>query len=916
MPEVVGSAVYQLDLDDKGFRSKLVQDEAQLKSSTARMDAVQATSAKQFMSLADKKAASIEADARRYGAAFATMNDADKFALVQAKALEEQWGISAVAAGQLVGGAAQVGGAVEKTAKTTTKLSGETKVLNNALRTSASQFAQAIPGARGLSSAFGAAAIQMPLLAGGILGGVLAFELLDMGVKHFTGSGLIDYLTGAAAAHEKAAQAARDQADVEDKLSRFAREGASKEQALPIIATEQIDSATKKWADYRIALEAATKAAQANTNKDTLQAIFDIKIPDLTSETNQILNLKLNYQQLLDVKARAPQLVNEAFVDELARQRIIVGELAASTADWAISINAARKAQSEFTGALGDLQSLADVFDPQTAAIELEIERLTQMKAIMGAAFGDQAELDAFTGKLGILKSQQEIVTKSIALFGAEVRDKYGALAPAMIQNVTQLLAQLPTEQKIQLAILLPNLVKIQSAFAAFIAALQAGASITVAVRIAGAAAFPNTKQQPQGREARGLGTGSEFQSGPLTSAAQAFIDEQNKLIDSFNAARNAEAGLTGGTNAAGGAAAGAAKETQIWADNIISLSEAMAEGLNPAQVAQLENTHDAEMAAYSLADALFRQQVESEKAARGGESLQIALVEIATELIKSKRTLEEWNLDEILRPKLDAVRSMIDDIFNQPTKESLALDLKKAKLEREALLLERGGADASKVGQKGTKDRPAPEASANDKHLKSINDQIEAISREIDLRRKDFEIAKLETELKDKTVASDVDILNANQFLATALTSLSGDAKTASDALGIRLFDAALKAASGLQAVGAAGGTGFTPAERHWINGVAFNAGEPPPFPGFKWGLDFVPRDNMPALLHYGERVLTRQENVQMSQGGGDVHLTINGIGRSEDEIMRIVDRKGREGYRRARGIGASALPSSHVPG
>lgn len=47
---------------------------------------------------------------------------------------------------------------------------------------------------------------------------------------------------------------------------------------------------------------------------------------------------------------------------------------------------------------------------------------------------------------------------------------------------------------------------------------------------------------------------------------------------------------------------------------------------------------------------------------------------------------------------------------------------------------------------------------------------------------------------------------------------------------------------------------------------------------PGFAVGLPFVPKNDFPARLHYGERVLTRQENEEYSRGGGNGgNTTIN---------------------------------------
>jgi hypothetical protein len=53
--------------------------------------------------------------------------------------------------------------------------------------------------------------------------------------------------------------------------------------------------------------------------------------------------------------------------------------------------------------------------------------------------------------------------------------------------------------------------------------------------------------------------------------------------------------------------------------------------------------------------------------------------------------------------------------------------------------------------------------------------------------------------------------------------------------------------------------------------------------------GLDYVPYDNMPALLHEGERVQTKQEAAAGRGGIGPVYLTvnINGANKSSDQIV-----------------------------
>ena len=65
-------------------------------------------------------------------------------------------------------------------------------------------------------------------------------------------------------------------------------------------------------------------------------------------------------------------------------------------------------------------------------------------------------------------------------------------------------------------------------------------------------------------------------------------------------------------------------------------------------------------------------------------------------------------------------------------------------------------------------------------------------------------------------------------------------------------------------------------------MNGHAYIDGEQSGRSGsFAVGLPFVPKDNYPANLHYGERVLTRQEaeeyNSGKSSGGGGFNQTVN---------------------------------------
>lgn len=71
------------------------------------------------------------------------------------------------------------------------------------------------------------------------------------------------------------------------------------------------------------------------------------------------------------------------------------------------------------------------------------------------------------------------------------------------------------------------------------------------------------------------------------------------------------------------------------------------------------------------------------------------------------------------------------------------------------------------------------------------------------------------------------------------------------------------------------------------------------PEGPGFAFGLNHVPRDNFPALLHQGERVLTASEAQSADQGGRSVivdKLADTLVVREEADIYKIASALVRE--------------------
>src|SRR4051794_23531087 len=126
MAEIIGGAVYTLDLDNVRFTSKLQQSETQFYAAQGRMT----------------RATAAQTEEERLGRLERFKNS---------EVYKRYVGITTEAA------------------TATTKLSAAQRIANAAYRTSASQLAQQIPFAQGLSSAFGAAAVATGPLAAGVL---------------------------------------------------------------------------------------------------------------------------------------------------------------------------------------------------------------------------------------------------------------------------------------------------------------------------------------------------------------------------------------------------------------------------------------------------------------------------------------------------------------------------------------------------------------------------------------------------------------------------------------------------------------------------------------------------------------------------------------------------------------------------
>lgn len=72
------------------------------------------------------------------------------------------------------------------------------------------------------------------------------------------------------------------------------------------------------------------------------------------------------------------------------------------------------------------------------------------------------------------------------------------------------------------------------------------------------------------------------------------------------------------------------------------------------------------------------------------------------------------------------------------------------------------------------------------------------------------------------------------------------------------------------------------------WVPGIGGKGFNIPTIPRLKTGIDFVPGDFFPAYLDYGERVLTREENMRFNAAGG-----LEGLERSLSGVNYVPDQK-----------------------
>ncbi len=223
-----------------------------------------------------------------------------------------------------------------------------------------------------------------------------------------------------------------------------------------------------------------------------------------------------------------------------------------------------------------------------------------------------------------------------------------------------------------------------------------------------------------------------------------------------------------------GDAADTAKAKTDILADGIIDLFEALEHGISISQAATLE----LERARAPEAAIAFRTAVEFEKLDRllGPLGLQAqtatfrnALFTLGEEFKKAGETTLEF-VTRLAQAAQDAVRAAFDRLFDRPTREQVEIEVQLARLERQRQLLTQGGR---------TPDELSP-------LLDPLDREIEALRQLLDLRQSEQRILQAQGDLADRTLLTDREQMEQARILIGQIALQSELLKDLNTAVGL----------------------------------------------------------------------------------------------------------------------------------
>jgi len=562
----------------------------------------------------------------------------------------------------------------------------------------------------------------------------VAFVGLDLAARKFTGAGIVDHLTGAAAAAEEAARRTESlnyQLERTEQLITLLGEdkGTARLFREQISAFDDLVAVIDELGGVRQKLRGDELKQFIDTEKDirTLTGTIEDYIATLPDAGKGTRDMAAELRDMLDegtISSSTFGILNR-LLNELAAEEYLASLGADQLEADMISLTGATQGTgSAVADAVPEFESFADaidavrkaaqggaIFDPMTEGLKLQIAVLEQQRRQLQASGQDTEALDsriaALKNTLDTATGSTETLTQAMTFVGAVATEAFGgteraaARAGVLVEKLRGQIEDLPAEQQVEIIALI-NQGSLSEVYA-ILALLKAGVEVPIAFRVGGAASV-------EGITSGALSSGDKLrlaQSGvnvaDIVNLDRATQDFRQSIEDTNDSAQHFASG--------GGASAKDALD--ILADGAISLGEATEKGLSPAQAAVLELGK----ASDNAAEAAFRQQVELHKTAiafagltPAQVGLRLGLKAIADELERSGRSVTEF-LRDLAKDAANALEDAFSGLFRKPTREGADLDVRIAQRELEL-------AEAEAAG-------------ASDEKIERIRDSIEALRRE-----------------------------------------------------------------------------------------------------------------------------------------------------------------------------------------
>jgi hypothetical protein len=726
---------------------------------------------------------------------------------------------------------------------------------------------------------------------GAAVAAVVGLTAMDIVIRKMTGSGLLDWLSGAAQKQREYNQALEEYANVQERINALEEVGMSEAEARATVIAEKaallkekaeiVALATKYMAevgnDPLMAGDLQRRIDDAKLAMDVIKADLEamqggrptpLELIQLTGGDPILTGLYAERLKEIDEAKQALQVKREAEqINALAKS---MREAAEGTQEMGESAAEAKAAYS----ALGAAITLAlDQFkapDPVLAMLKLEQEELERTKAKLGDAFGpeQEARLRALNAAIEDHESALKVAENAIAVYGYSLSKAIGPTGAAeQVKKLANYLADLdePTLAEIQMK--LPTMQMAE--MIGFLAKLEETHNVKVALEFStriGAELAGKVKPI------------TEMVAGRLISYMPvSVVDEFKKVTgidwDSVIAdqERLAAAEKEGAASAAalGDASGGAAEQISAEAQALLDLVKA------------------ANLAGLSWEEFSFILDV----IAKGMKVFNLSAEQMAAILRKSGLAVEEftrrlWALEvlEAVRANAtkaaDAVNGLYDAfnrLFAQPTREEAALNLRLAKLKEQREQALQGG----KGNVKG--------------YVTELDKSIATIEDELELRRLHNDVLKAELDVADRARITDQN----QQQMARNLIDTMGDAsqKAADMAWNLWISAAALQA--------------WTTDLGRWMAAVGAA-------PAYQSG-GIVPGSAGQATLawlHGGEVVLNAAQAGALSRGDINVPITINAESQDFDAIKQAAHAAVEEAltYARARWYRSGASLSASI--